>query len=193
MFLIILDIITIITSIYFLVICGKHIFKGDSNMLDYCIIAFFAVQSFPLVMKMVLGIADSVMSHINVYHAMNDNLTCILYDCMVIVSLWILASFSNRIRKFEELDNNKKIDKDIISIDLSNTSLSRTLSKIWITILLTILMFLPVIIVFFAPRPSIYLNFSYFIAIIIKVTFLIIYSVALIYTEIKHILPSLIK
>ncbi|HOI76293.1 MAG TPA: oligosaccharide flippase family protein [Methanofastidiosum sp.] len=38
-----------------------------------------------------------------------------------------------------------------------------------------------------------YLDLSYFITIIIKVTFLIIYSVALIYPEIKHILPSLIK
>jgi len=113
------------------------------------------VHSVPLFIKQFFGIAEDMITHKNVYLAMTDPTTCILYDFFVIVSLSILFFLSKKVSKKQSIRN-----QGYLTI-LKGKGFSGRWSFLF-RILLLFLMFLPCVAVLFSPQPSVYLEFAYF-------------------------------
>ena len=169
MLLTFLDILTILISTYYLAKSFINIFRGLSNIMNYCTIAFYFIQVLPLFVKIFLGIAPTVSSHINVYNAMSDKMTCMIYDIMVLFSMIMLTYLSNRLRYKKRIqatysDNNKPLSENgAFSVPVFLRFQLNGNVYFFANIILVILMIAPAFTILFSPDPKIYLNFSYFI------------------------------
>lgn len=147
----IFDIIAIIFSTFFLSKSVRQIFKGSVNIIYYCIIVFYFVQVIPLILKVLLGMPDDIAMHSNLYKAVNDELTCIIYSIFVVISLLLL---SNIAKKIDKIGGKKTFQYCAIKLPGS--------IHVMADFLLSVVIGIPLIVVLAAPKPEIYTHFSYF-------------------------------
>src|SRR5699024_3823827 len=119
--------------------------KNKLKMLDIVLLLFQAVFVVPIDFEWMFGIQDYSYKSPGFHAALNDSTTNILYSLFTILVSLLLYFYSKK----ETISNNSYDIKE----SLMNLKINRN-----IYLLFVMLMFLPAILVFFAPSPEKYLT-----------------------------------
>lgn len=144
--LIVLDFVTLIIGLICTIISLRRVLKSSYSSLHLCAILFFVIQIFPLFVDFFSD--TSVIERRTPYEfiAITDNTTGLIYDLFCVVTMVLLLSYGN------------KYSKRTIKIQYPN----RVKNNRFVSSLLFILMFVPIVGVFFSPEPNVYFVFAYF-------------------------------
>ncbi len=123
----------------------KGLLTNKGSMLDYCLLAFYALHVVPLIVQLNEGVPDT-LSHKNVQLAMDDKTTDVIYGLSVWFVIWLLRRLSKKLLKYK----------------IETSPATRGYIQQLLGYIMFIFMLAPLIAVIFAPSPQIYLNFSYF-------------------------------
>lgn len=145
-----IDVLTVITLLYFFIASLKKVLKGKYSILHLCVIVFFVIQVLPIGVE-IFGADYSKIEIFYPYmnYAMTDVTVAVIYDFFVIATELILYHYANKLKRSNTNAN--------FSVSLSGKTATI------IQLLCVICIFLPVIAVFVSPTPSVYTQFAYFV------------------------------
>lgn len=145
------DILTILIASAILMIPIKKLYRDTNNIMDICIIIFYIMQVFPLVIQWIIGDVTEIATESDrIYFAMTDEWVSLIYDILILFSMIIMIIVRQRIGSNGKRDN---ISKNLNSIKVSNLMF----------LILNCMIFLPLILgLFLAPDKSVYSKFSFF-------------------------------
>lgn len=134
----------------------QKILNGSFNIMYFCMLSFWAVQVFPLIMKAIYGVDPLLSRYPKTFTAMNDDVTCILYVFFIIFVefyIYVLA---------------RTLPDNGIRLNTLKEIISRFTEKSIIKVLLFAGMFFEVFLIPLSPKPNVYFRFSYFYTNIVK-------------------------
>lgn len=143
-----LDIITFILTTYFAILTFVRLVRKDCNAIHICLIVYYIMNCLPICVDLFADKENLMMNSTSiVYKAMTDYNVAIIYDVFCISTCYILYKFANKRKE----------------IAFQNIYVPRALDSTTMRILLTLLMFVPLLsTVALAPNPNIYLTYCYF-------------------------------
>jgi len=146
----VLNWMTIILTLYPLIKSILKIISGKYSILHLGIVVTWVMQVLPLLIECFLGISNQAQTYVNMYYAMTDAKTGRIYNLMLLGVIYFMYILANHSYKKQQRDYH--ILKELLNVHIPVVG----------QLVLSVLMFLPVLAVLLAPQPSIYLKFAYF-------------------------------
>lgn len=126
----------------------KKVAKGKNSMLHLAVIVFYIMQVLPIFVGF-FGSLDKIQRYYPyMYLAMTDELTSVIYDIFALTGIVVLSIYADKYAK-------KIIRQSMLNLKLGN-------GRKILVIISVICMLIPILGIFFAPSPKVYLSFSYF-------------------------------
>lgn len=145
--LVVLDYITLIIGLIISIIALQKILKSNYSVLHLCVLLFFVIQVFPLFVDSISDLTVIERRTPYEYVAMTETTTGILYDIFCVATLLLLLRFGNKFAKrnagFRFTPSNRRPNQLVV-------------------LLLSLLMFIPLVGVLLSPEPDVYYVFAYF-------------------------------
>lgn len=146
------NLLTVIISTVFLFFNLKKIKNGKFGIMVGANFVFYVAQVLPIILGLFSKVSEDMRVYPKMYEALLDEKTNYLYNLFVIFMFFGFFYADKKLRKYELM--------------VHKVNVGSLITKLWKNKIIQLVvisgMFLPVLMVFFAPDPRVYAHFAYF-------------------------------
>lgn len=145
----IINIIVVIISTSIMLFACRRIINGNLCIIDFCIIIFYMMQIFPIIVEKIYGVDESLGKGTNYYKASIDENVTFLYAILMLCIMIALAIMSKL--------NFKKYTLNYVGIKQTLMVLK---NSVIVQFVLSVMLFIPLILAIISPNPMRYLTYT---------------------------------